>query len=262
MCAIAARDERRASRAGAHFGKYSGIVKDNRDDQKLGQLQLSVPSLFPPDELVTARAALPYGFFFVPENEAKVWVEFEGGDPGLPIWTGIQYVAGEWASAAEANPPQRRVIKTASGHLVQFYDKSGEEKIEIKDGVNGHVITLDSTGIQIKDGKNQHELVLDGQGIQIKDGKNQHQLTLDGQGVQIKDGKNMNTVTLSSSGIKAENAMGAKVSLSGPSVEVNGPMVKLGPSAAMPVLRIGDSGVGNLGAPVPLIGPGAVMVLA
>lgn len=244
MCPIAARDERRASRAGAHFGKYSGIVKDNRDDQKLGQLQLSVPSLFPPDELVTARAALPYGFFFVPENDAKVWVEFEGGDPGLPIWTGIQYVAGEWAAEAEANPPQRRVIKTASGHLVQFYDKSGEEKIEIKDGVNGHVITLDSTGIHITDGKNQHELVLDG------------------QGVQVKDGKNMNTVTLSSSGIKAENAMGAKVSLSGPSVEVNGPMVKLGPSAAMPVLRIGDSGVGNLGAPVPLIGPGAAMVLA
>ena len=237
MCAVAASTDRRGGRGGAHFGKYSGIVKDNRDDQKLGQLQVSVPSLFPPDELVTARAALPYGFFFVPENEAKVWVEFEGGDPGLPIWTGIQYVAGEWAPEAEANPPQRRVIKTAAGHLMQFYDKSGEEKIEIKDGVNGHVITLDATGIVIKDGKNQHELVLDGQGI------------------QIKDGKNMNTVKLAAAGITAETVAGAKV-------ELSGPMVKISSSAAMPVLRIGDNGVGNLGAPVPLIGPGNPMVLA
>ena len=237
MCAIAARDERRGGRGGAHFGKYSGIVKDNRDDQKLGQLQVSVPSLFPPDELVTARAALPYGFFFVPEVEAKVWVEFEGGDPGLPIWTGIQYVAGEWAPEAEANPPQRRVIKTASGHLVQFYDKSGEEKIEIKDGVNGHIITLDATGIHIKDGKNQHELILDAQGI------------------QIKDGKNMNTVKLAAAGITAETAAGAKVELAGPMVKLNG--------GSMPVIRTIDNGIGNLGAPVPLIsGPGNLTVLA
>lgn len=223
--------------AGLHFGKYSAIVKDNRDDQKLGQLQLSVPSLFPPDELVTARAALPYGFFFVPEVGAKVWAEFEGGDPGLPIWTGIQYVAGEWAAEAAENPPERRVIKTASGHLLKFHDKSGEEKIEIEDGVNKHVITLDQSGIHIKDGKNQHEL------------------TLSAQGITIKDGANMNTVKLASAGITAETVAGAKI-------ELQGPMVKISSSAAMPVLRLGDSGVGNLGAPVPLIGPGNPMVLA
>jgi hypothetical protein len=241
--------------AGSHFGKYSAIVKDNRDDQKLGQLQLSVPSLFPPDELVTARAALPYGFFFVPEVGAKVWVEFEGGDPGLPIWTGIQYVAGEWAAEASENPPQRRVMKTAAGHLVMFHDKSGEEKIEIEDGVNKHVITLDANGVAIKDGQNQHEVVLDTQGVQITDGKNQHQLTLDGQGIKVKDGKNMNTVSLAAAGITIETVAGAKV-------ELAGPLVKLSSSAAMPVLRIGDSGIGNLGAPVPLIGPGNPMVQA
>lgn len=240
MRPIAARDDRRsgqAGRGGAHTAKYTGIVKDNRDDEKLGHLQVSVPSLFPADELVTARPALPYGFFFVPENEAKVWVEFEGGDPGLPIWTGIQYVAGEWATEAEANPPQRRVIKTASGHLMQFFDKSGEEMIEIKDGVNGHVITLDKNGILITDGKNQHQLVLDG------------------SGVKIKDGKNSNTITLAAAGVTIENSGGAKV-------ELVGPMVKLA-GGSMPVIRTIDNGIGNLGAPVPLIsGPGNLMVLA
>lgn len=64
------------------FGKYTGIVKDNRDDQKLGHLKVFVPAIFPADDeedVVIARPALPYGFYFVPEKDAKVWVEFEGG---------------------------------------------------------------------------------------------------------------------------------------------------------------------------------------
>jgi hypothetical protein len=171
---------------GQYFGKYTGIVKDNRDDQKLGQVQVSVPTIFPPDELITARAALPYGFFFVPENEAKVWIEFEGGDSGLPLWTGVQYVPGEWAPEAEADIPKKRVIKTAAGHLIMFEDTSREEAITIKDGVNGHVVVLNKDGIVITDGANSHVLTLDGQGIAVADGVNSHTLTLDGSGVTIE----------------------------------------------------------------------------
>ncbi|XXY13201.1 phage baseplate assembly protein V [Sorangium sp. So ce216] len=133
-----------------YFGKYTGIVRDNRDDQLLGHLQVVVPAIFPEEEIVIARPALPYGFFFVPEKDAKVWIEFEGGDPGLPIWTGIQYVQGEWAPEAEADPPEKRVVKTASGHLVVFNDTGGEESIEIKDGKSGHTITLDKEGIKVR----------------------------------------------------------------------------------------------------------------
>ena len=153
---------------GQYFGKYTGIVKDNRDDEKLGQLQVSVPAIFPEEELMPARAALPYGFFFVPENGAKVWVEFEGGDPGLPIWTGIQYVAGEWATEAEADPPQKRVIKTAAGHLLIFRDKDDEASIEINDGVNKHTIVLNKDGIEIKDGANNHSIKLASDGITLE----------------------------------------------------------------------------------------------
>ncbi|OLE72173.1 MAG: hypothetical protein AUI36_01615 [Cyanobacteria bacterium 13_1_40CM_2_61_4] len=139
--------------AEGYFGKYSGIVKDNRDDQKLGQVAVSVPALFPPNELVIARAALPYGFYFVPENEAKVWVEFEGGDSTLALWTGLQCVPGDWPTDGQVKPPQRRVIQTAAGHRIVFRDKQGEEAIEITDGVNGHVITLDQNGITVKQGQ-------------------------------------------------------------------------------------------------------------
>ena len=57
--------------ASGYFGKYTGIVKDNNDDEKRGHLQISVPALFPPDDLVLARAALPFGYYFVPENEGR-----------------------------------------------------------------------------------------------------------------------------------------------------------------------------------------------
>lgn len=113
-----------------YFGKYTGIVTDNRDSQQLGELVVSVPSIFPNDT-VKARPALPFGFYFVPELGAKVWIEFEGGDSELPLWTGLQYVPGEWPVEAQANPPQRRTIKTASGHFIRFNDKLNEETIEI-----------------------------------------------------------------------------------------------------------------------------------
>src|SRR5438094_5756212 len=137
--------------SGQYFAKYTGIVEDNSDADKLGQIQVSVPSIFPPDEKVQARAALPYGYFFVPEKQAKVWVEFEGGDPGLPLWTGIQMMqSADWASEAAVDPPQKRVIKTAAGHVVIFDDTSGQEGIELKDGANGHKIALNSSGVSIE----------------------------------------------------------------------------------------------------------------
>ncbi|MGW4229493.1 phage baseplate assembly protein V [Streptomyces sp. NPDC004980] len=206
-----------------YFGKYTGIVQDNRDTAGLGQLRVSVPAIFPPEELMVARAALPYGHFFVPENGAKVWVEFEGGDPGLVLWTGVQYVAGEWPAEARADPPQYRVLRSAAGHVLLFDDKSGQEHISITDGAHQHTVTLDADGITLKDGAHGHRL------------------------------------SIGSAGITAELATGAKIALSagaasvdgGPKgvVEVKGSLIKLGPGTT-PVIRMGDSGIGNLGAPV------------
>ena len=220
---------------GQYFGKYTGVVKDNRDADNQGRIKVSVPALFPEDEQMEARAALPYGVYFVPENEAKVWVEFEGGDPGLPIWSGIQIVPGDWPGEAKASPPQNRIVKTAAGHLLAFYDKSGQEKVEIKDGVHNHVITIDQNGIVIHDDVGK------------------------------------NTIMLDANGVKVETQAGAKVSLTAAmtsvdggrgEVEVKGSLIKLSASAALPVLRITDQGIGNLGAPVVILGPGNPTVLA
>lgn len=217
-----------------YFGKYTGIVKDNRDAQKLGQITVSVPAIFPPEELMMARAALPYGVFFVPENETKVWVEFDGGDTGLPIWSGAQYVAGEWPAEAAADPPTKRVVKTKAGHLLIFDDTAGSETVEIRDGANGHVITLDASGIAIKDGVNQHQLTLDGTGVTIQ--------AVSGAKLQLTNAG----VTLDAGPLP---------------VSVTGALVRLGPGA-LPVIRVGDMGIGNLGAPVPITVTTNTQVLA
>ena len=248
-----------------YFGKYSGIVKDNSDDQNLGQLQVSVPALFPPDDLVAARPALPYGLFFVPEKDQRVWVEFEGGDPGLPIWTGVQSIPDTWPDEAKADPPQKRVIKTASGHVLAFDDKSGEAGIQITDGVNGHIVTLNKDGIQVTDGVNGHTVTLNKDGIDVTlGGAAAHEIKMTSDGIDVKHAT-AGDLKLDSSGLTLATAAGAKINVapsgitidagagsvqvSASSVKVSAANIALGPGA-LPVIRVGDFGVGNLGAPV------------
>jgi Type VI secretion system/phage-baseplate injector OB domain len=235
--------------ADQYFGKYSAIVKDNRDADKLGILQVSVPTIFPPDELVPARAALPYGMFFVPENDTQIWVEFEGGDTEFPIWTGVQHTAGTWAPEAAKNPPTVRAFKTPTGHLLIFDDTSGSESIVLTDGKNAHQLKFDSNGITLTDGKNNHVITLDSSGIKITDGKNRHEIEMTSSAVNVKHGGGAK-VTLEATAVKAE-AGASTVELGAKMVKVDGPIVNLGAGAA-PVLHLGDQGIGNLGAPVPI----------
>lgn len=220
-----------------YFGKYTGIVKDNRDDQKLGHLKVFVPAIFPADDeedVVIARPALPYGFYFVPEKDAKVWVEFEGGDPDLPLWTGLQYVPGEWAKEGEASPPQKRVIKTAAGHIVLFNDRSGEEAIEIHDGIHKHVICLNKDGLTIEDGTNSHSITLGKKGVSV-------------------EANGGITMELKTSGVKVElAAKGITIDSGSVPTTVKGSVVNLGGDAPTGgVFRVGvDQAIGNMGAPI------------
>lgn len=241
--------------ADQYFGKYSGIVKDNRDDDKLGVVGVSVPTVFPADEVVPARAALPFGMYFVPENDTRVWVEFEGGDPEFPLWTGVQHAAGTFAAEAAKNPPTIRAFKTVTGHLLIFDDTDGSESVVLTDGKNAHKLTFDKDGIKLTDGKNNHVITLDSNGIKVTDGKNSHEIEMSSSAVNVKHGGGMAKVTLESSKAKVECGGGtvevgaAEVKVNAPQVTVGGGLVKLGAGGA-PVLHAGDMGVGNMGAPV------------
>lgn len=245
--------------ADTYCAKYGGIVRDNQDPDKLGRLKVWVPSLFLEDDAAWAVPALPYGVFFLPEVGATVWVEFEGGDADLPIWTGIRGAPGGWA--AEADPPTRRVLKTLAGHLVVFDDGSGDEAVEVHDGKGASAMVMNKDGVTFTDGVNGNSITMTSTGVEVKHGQSAHVVTLDGAGITVSHGSSPNTVTIGSSGVKIEASPAASVELTPSGITITAASVTVG-GGVRPVLLVGDTGVGNLGAPVPLIGPGSTILKA
>lgn len=155
-----------ARHTGKYYGKYSGEVIDNHDTDQAGKITVKVQSVFGKDLQVVARPCLPYGHFFIPAVGTKVWVEFEAGDPNFPIWVGTWYPAGATPPKAALNPPDNRVIQTASGHTIEVMDKDTEEKIVIKHKGNSF-ISIDKDGTVIVGNQNGSMLVLDAKNKQV-----------------------------------------------------------------------------------------------
>lgn len=109
------------------FGKYRGKVENNLDPQQQGRIQVSVPAVLGEGSLSWAMPCAPYGgsgvgLFTVPPVGANVWVEFEGGDPDYPIWSGCFWGPGE----APASPavPFIKIFKT-DGLTLKLDDTPG-----------------------------------------------------------------------------------------------------------------------------------------
>ena len=82
------------------FGKYRGTVANNLDPMQQGRIQVNCPAVLGGGRMSWAMPCAPYagagvGFFAVPPNGANVWVEFEGGDPDYPIYSGGFWGIGE-----------------------------------------------------------------------------------------------------------------------------------------------------------------------
>ena len=82
------------------FGKYRGKVESNVDPMQQGRLQVSAPAVLGDGRMSWAMPCVPFagpgvGFFAIPPVGANVWVEFEGGDPNYPIWSGCFWGVGE-----------------------------------------------------------------------------------------------------------------------------------------------------------------------
>jgi uncharacterized protein involved in type VI secretion and phage assembly len=100
------------------FGKYRGTVVDNADPTDRGRLQVQVPAVLG-SESVWALPCVPYagagvGFYALPEPGTAIWVEFEGGDPSFPVWSGCFWADGELPDTGGAAV---KILKTAKGTL-------------------------------------------------------------------------------------------------------------------------------------------------
>ena len=143
-----------------YFGKYRGKVTNNEDPNQLGRIQVSVPAVFDEFTFNWAEPCVPYagintGFYAIPPVAANVWVEFEGGNPEKPIWSGCFWGLGEPPPLAVGTPSTipHVLIQTAALTMLQLSDKPGPDGGIILKSSTGAAILINDQGITISNGQ-------------------------------------------------------------------------------------------------------------
>jgi uncharacterized protein involved in type VI secretion and phage assembly len=147
------------------FGKYRGVV--DQVDAATMRIKAKVPAVLGDQVSGWARACTPYagngyGFAFLPEAGAGVWIEFEGGDASLPIWSGCYWHDGEAPSDATSTV---MALVTSAGQKLLFDVDQGSITIEDQ---NGNTITLDDGGITLSRGG--QSVAIDDVSVSVNDG--------------------------------------------------------------------------------------------
>ena len=124
---------------------------DNTDPLMLGRIRAKVPAVLGDIETGWALPCSPYGgkgvgFFFIPPIGANVWIEFEGGNPGAPIWSGCFWGKGEAPSIGS----EVKVIKTGFA-TISINDLLGAGEVIIE-SATGLRIVMDVSGIELNNG--------------------------------------------------------------------------------------------------------------
>jgi uncharacterized protein involved in type VI secretion and phage assembly len=147
-----------------YYGKYKGTVVNNIDPEQIGRIIVRVPDVLGDTPSSWARPCVPAagnqsGCFIVPPIDSQVWVEFEQGDPGYPIWTGGFWVKGEVPSVAieppAISPGQNIVLQTTGQNMVVLSDAppTAESGGIVLKSASGAMIVVNETGIYISNGQ-------------------------------------------------------------------------------------------------------------
>jgi uncharacterized protein involved in type VI secretion and phage assembly len=162
------------------FGKYAGTVLNNIDPERRGRLLLNIPDVlsFMPSTWAEACVPLagptgpPMGVYMVPPIGAGVWVEFEQGDPGRPIWVGCRWgLASDVPPLAHAGLPisPNIVLQTAGQNSLVISDLPGPTGGIMLKSATGATIIVNDTGIYIQNGKGA-SLIMTGPTTNINNG--------------------------------------------------------------------------------------------
>lgn len=133
-------------------GVVIGLVRSLDDPEGMGRVQLTFPWMGEGEPQSNwARIAVPMaggerGMQFMPEVGDEVLVAFEQGELRLP------YVLGYLWNGQDRPPrddPKLRTIKTVSGHVLEFDDTEGSEKISLLWKGDKPGITLEQSSLEV-----------------------------------------------------------------------------------------------------------------
>lgn len=154
------------------YGKYRGVVTDIEDPLKTGRIRAHVPDVMGSEKSGWALPCVPFagdgmGFYALPSVDARVWIEFEQGDPDYPIWTGCWWGSqDELPDEVQQAPYEKVVIKTDKEQII-ILDDSDTGEITIQTS-SGQKIVMNSTSIKIDNG-NGATIELSGPKVAIND---------------------------------------------------------------------------------------------
>ncbi len=219
-------------------GVMVGIVTKNDsandgDKPGFGRVKVKIPLIGMTESnwarIASFMAGKERGAFFLPEEGDEVLVAFENGDVNRP------YIIGSLWNGKDAPPETNsdgknntRVIKSRSGHTVQFFDKKGEEKIIIK-SAKGHWIQMDdksgSEAIQITDKSGNNKIVISTKDnkVSINSAKDieisapKGKLVLNAQNIEIKASADAKIEASAGMNLKAS----ANMTIKGATVNIN-----------------------------------------
>lgn len=196
-------------------GMMPAVVTDIDDPDKLGRVKVKLlnrdTSEYETDfiRIMTPMTGKEWGMFFFPEVGDEVLVAFGNGEMERPYVLGALWNQENKPPVTIENKENRlRKIKTKNGHELIFYDKEGEdfiqintpEKLEIKlndkeqcitikEKSNKNIIKIDAkNSIVTIEGENKIDIASGNSRI-ILDGKGNKVNISSGQSVEIKSGQ-------------------------------------------------------------------------
>jgi uncharacterized protein involved in type VI secretion and phage assembly len=181
-------------------GVALGIVTNNRDEEGLGRVKVKYPWREDSQDSYWARIALldagnQRGTFFLPEVDDEVLLGFDKGDIRHPYVLGVLWNGQDRPSIDNADGENNtRMIRSRSGHEIRFFDRAGQEQVEIKTQAGQTVRLDDSNGsarIEIRDSTGANQIIIDSSQntITIESGVS---LRIKSQSIDIEAGASIN----------------------------------------------------------------------
>jgi phage baseplate assembly protein gpV len=167
-------------------GVVVALVKDTDDKEGEGRVKVEFPWMEGKNEgywapVATMMSGERRGSWFMPEVGDEVLVAFERGDVNHPFVVGFLWNGKHKPPTADGIPAAVRRLRTKSGHILEFDDREGKERILVHTQGEHEIELEDSKGFVRVETKGGHHLEMtDGPtgGVDVKtNGKHSATLT-------------------------------------------------------------------------------------